>query len=87
MELVNKAHAYHTAIMLLFRSHVGMYTEPKVIPVHPEFSPDPDDRSVVLVREKHGVIGMKDAWTQEEIAAGRVTHRIGTFTREELALL
>jgi len=87
MELVNGAHAYHTAIKILYRAHVGMYTESNVIPVHPEFSPDPDDRAVILVREGHGVIGMRDAWTAEEIAAGRVTHLIGNFRAEELTTL
>jgi len=83
-ELVNKAHAYHTAIMLLYRCHVGMYTESKVIAVYPEFSPGPDERAVILVREGHGVIGMRDAWSAEEIAAGHIPHLIGHFRYEEL---
>jgi hypothetical protein len=37
---------------------------------------DPNERAIVMVREGHGVIGLKDAWTAEELQAGRMPWRI-----------
>src|SRR6266851_9897675 len=55
--------------------------------VHPEFSRDPDERAVVIVREGHGVVGLKDAWTPEQLKQGKISHRIGHFTAAEMRLL
>jgi hypothetical protein len=52
---VNGALAYYAAPSMPHQKvHVGSYIEPIAIPVHPEFSRDPDERAVVIVREGYG---------------------------------
>lgn len=85
--LINRAHAFHQATRILDAAYRAAYTEPQAIPVHPDFSPDPDEKAMVMVREGYGVIGVKDAWTAEELAAGRIPWLVGHFLQEESALL
>src|SRR5262249_29677664 len=83
--LLNRALAYHHAIEQLHRANVSSYTESVVIPVHPGFAVD--EEAVVIVREGHGVVGLKHSLTPDEIAAGGIQWRIGIFTRDELTAL
>jgi hypothetical protein len=86
--LVNNALAYHTALPTLYQKvHIASYTESMTIPVHPAFSRDPEERAVVIVREGYGVVGLKDAWTPEQLRRGKISHRIGHFTANEVRLL
>jgi len=87
MLLINRALAYHNALAALYESHVRSYTEPVVIPVHPDFSADPDERCLVIVRQGHGAVGLKDAWTLEQRRAGKIPFRLGRFAPEEVKLL
>lgn len=87
MSLVNRAMAYHDSLARLYHSHVASYAEPRVVAVHPDVSPDPDLRAVVIVRQGHGAVGLKDAWTPEEIAAGKIPFRVGRFYKDEIELL
>jgi hypothetical protein len=85
--LTNGAVAYHTAFSALYKHYVGNYDRPIEIPVHPEFSPDPEERAIVMVREGHGVIGVKDAWTQEQLQHGKIPFRLVRFFRDEARLM
>jgi hypothetical protein len=85
--LVNGALAYHVAHSTLHKSHVGSYTTPVTIAIHPEFSRDPDERAIVMVREGHGVIGVKDAWSPDQLRQGKISHLLGRFTENESRLL
>jgi hypothetical protein len=87
MRLINRALAYHNALAQLYRAHVASYGEPIEIPVHPDFSPDPTERAVVIVREGHGVVGLKHNLTRAHVAAGGIPWRVGIFRPEELAAL
>jgi hypothetical protein len=87
MTILNRALAYHEALAHLYKTHIASYHEPEVIPVHPEFSQNPEERAVVIVREGYGATGLKDAWTREQITAGKIPFRIGRFTPEEIRLL
>lgn len=87
MSIVNRAMAYHDALANLYRSHIASYTEPGVIPVHPDVSPDPDLKAVVIVRKGFGAVGLKDAWTPQEISAGKIPFRVGRFFQDEVELL
>ncbi len=82
-QLINRAHAFHSALGILEGTYRASYTEPRTIPVHPEFSSDPNERAVVMVRQGYGVIGMKDAWTAAELARGRIPWNMGRFLRAE----
>lgn len=88
MTLLNKALAYHNAISGLQRIHIESYDNPKVISVHPDFARRPEgEQCTVIVRRNHGVIGLKDALSSEEIRKGGIPWRIGRFYRDEIALL
>lgn len=84
LTLVNRALASHEAMTILRNCHIGSYTEPVRISGDPEFE---DGDFIVMVREGHGVIGLRDAWTDDEIKRGRIPHYIGRFTRTEQKML
>ncbi len=48
MTLLNRAMAYHEAMSVLRKLHIESYAEPTMIPCDPEFSHDPEEKSVVL---------------------------------------
>ncbi len=58
-----------------------------MIPCDPEFSHDPEEKAVVIVREGYGATGLKDGWTEEELNQGRISYRFGRFTPEESKML
>lgn len=87
MQLMNRAIAYHEALAEPYQTHIASYSEPVEIPVHPDFSGDPEERAVVIVRDGHGVIGLKHNLTREQIANGGIPWRIGVFRPEELRAL
>lgn len=70
--LVNRALAYHTALTALYEVHIRSYNEPKEIAAHPEFARGGSERALVVVREDYGAVGLRDAWTAEEVAAGQI---------------
>jgi len=87
MTLVNRALAYHEAMSILRRSHIESYTEPVIIPADPRFTGDPHEDAIVIVREGYGAIGLKDAWTEQELGQGRIPYRLGRFSLEEMKVL
>jgi hypothetical protein len=86
MTLVNRALAYFDALRFLNAHYVGSYTEPKEIAMHPLNAGPPSERAVVMVCEGYGVIGLKHAWTPEELKAGHIPWRFGRFFQEEIRL-
>lgn len=69
--LVNRALAYDTALASLYEAHIRSYTESKEIAAHPEFASE-SERAIVIVREGYGAVGLRDAWTAEQVAAGQI---------------
>ena len=86
-QYINRALAYHQAMIFLRQRYTEQYTEPKVIPADPEFTGNNYEQAVVIVREGHGVVGIKDNWTLEELARGGIPYRSGRFSRDESELL
>lgn len=89
--LTNRALAFHDALSGVYRAAISSYTEPKRILVHPGFSNRrrTDEYAVVMVRDGHGAIGMKEGWAPEEISEeeDRITWRVGRFLASELNLM
>src|SRR4030042_900013 len=81
--LINKALAYHEVVKNLIRSYREGYKESKLIKVSPGFSPDPDEKAVLIIRENDGAIGMKDSWTKEEIKNGKISFFAGHIFSDE----
>jgi hypothetical protein len=86
LTLVNRALAYFDALKFLHAHYIGSYVEPKEIAMHPLNAAVPNEHAVVMVREGHGAIGLKHAWTLEEIQAGHVPWRIARYSQEEMRL-
>lgn len=70
--LINKALAYHETIKNLINGYIEGYNKSKIIPVSPGFSRNPNEKAVLIVRKNHGLIGMKNIWSKEEIAKGEI---------------
>lgn len=87
MTLVNRALAYHEAMLILRKIHIESYSEPTIIPADPRFTGNSYENSVVIVRQGYGATGLKDAWTEEELLHGYIPYRIGRFTAEEMKIL
>ena len=87
MQLVNRAIAYHGAWVALLQYHIESYKKPVEIPTSPHFRGDPELRWVVIVRKGYGAAGVKDAWSKEQLKAGKIPVRVGRFYDEERNLL
>jgi len=85
--LINRAMACHEAITILRTMIIKSYTTPTLIPGDPEFTRNPGERAMVIVREGYGAVGLKDAWTEEELGRGCIPYRLGRFTCEEMEML
>jgi len=55
--ILNRALAYHEALSHLYKIHIASYHEPEVIPVHPEFSQNPEERA--FLRSRRGWAGVR----------------------------
>ena len=87
MLIINRALAYHSALATLFSVSIEEYEEPKVIPNSPHFSADPQLKWIVIVREGHGAVGVKDAWTPQQLKAGKIPVHLGRFYSDEIRML
>jgi hypothetical protein len=76
MEIINKTLAYHEVFVRLVKMYKASYEKPEVIDVHPDFSKHPNEKVIVMVRKGTGAIGIKDNWTSEEIAQGKIPFRL-----------
>lgn len=83
--LCARADAYHHALATLRRTHLESYTAPVVIPAQP-FAPPPA-QAVVIVRQGEGAVGLKDAWSVAERAAGAIPFRLVVASYGEVAAL
>ena len=84
---VNRALALFYSVKLLVESARRSYTVPTTINAPISFATSGQQRAVVVVRDGYGVTGIKHAWTQAEVAAGRVPFLLGRFFPEEEVLL
>jgi hypothetical protein len=82
--LSGRAHGFHDAMIGLRRFYRGLYTEPKIVPAGPIA---PGENLTILVREGHGAVGLKDALTPAERAAGGIPFRYARLFPDEMALI
>ena len=81
-DLTGKASAYHDAVSGLRRFHLQSYGEPRRISAA-SFSPNPNEAAIVIVRTGDGAVGLKDAFTSSEIAAGAIPFRLAKLFPDE----
>lgn len=82
--LSGRAHGYHDAMIGLRRYYRGLYTEPKIVPAGPIA---PGQNLTIVVREGYGAVGIKDALTPAERAAGGIPFRYVRLFPDEMALI
>jgi hypothetical protein len=86
IELINKCFAYFMAFSNLIKYHISSYKEPSVIKVHPDFSSDPNETVITLIRKGYGLIGLRDYESTPNIQDEYVPYLIGRFNESELKL-
>jgi hypothetical protein len=84
MTYLNRALAFHDAVVGIDSIYRASFDEPRLIPVHPEFAKWPDEKAWVIVREGHGAIGLRDALTPAERKTGKIPWSRGRFLKDEL---
>lgn len=87
LTLINRSLAYLEALTVVYEFNISEYKTPTLIKPHPEFSADPNEMCVTIVRKGYGLIGLKDNWTPEQIKQGNIPHRIGRFMPYEQKLI
>lgn len=80
MTLVNRALAYLEAIRRLRTGHVESYDEPVIIPVPESFGGQRPGNAWVVVKEGHGVVGMR-------AADGGIPWECGRYTAADRAFI
>jgi hypothetical protein len=82
--ILNKALAYIEAFKFLYNKSISDYKRSIEIPL-PEgfFSP----KGVVMVRKNHGVVGLKDNWTKEQLSLGCMPFRLSKLKLHERLIL
>ncbi|MGO8930522.1 MAG: hypothetical protein ACLQU3_26970 [Limisphaerales bacterium] len=83
MTLINRALAYHHALVMLIDIYRETYECPILIPVRPKFGSFPNERATVVVKEGKGAIGLKHAWTAEAISRGHIPWFFGIVGYDE----
>ncbi|HZJ09468.1 MAG TPA: hypothetical protein VFD39_07230, partial [Trueperaceae bacterium] len=73
---VVRALCCHRALEGFRTETLAQYKEPTLISAG-QFAPG--EGAVVIVREGHGAVGMKDAHTRAELAEGAIPFRLGVF--------
>lgn len=87
LQIVNKAQAYIETFFRLYYDYIKSYNEPKVIKVAPNFAHFNDEEAIVIVRKDHGVIGLKDNLTSEQVKNGRIPWNLIRYLPYEKKLI
>lgn len=87
LAITNKALAYHEVMKNSIEGYQRSYTKSKAIGVSKSFSRDPDEHAVLIIREGHGVTGMRANWNEKEIKKGKTPWFIGKYLGYEKKLL
>lgn len=87
MILINSSFAYIDAFLNVHKSYIEEHKEPKLIEPHPGFNYHSGGKMTTITREDHGLIGIRDTWTPEEISLGMIPNHFGKFLPYEISLL
>jgi hypothetical protein len=85
--LTGRASAYHDGVLGARRYHLESYTEPKRVRAGSISRGNSDEELLIIVREGEGAVGLKDALTAEDRAAGGITFRYAKLYPDEIKLL
>ncbi len=85
--LINRSLAYLEALTIVHYFYISEYKIPQLVKPHPDFSSDPKDICITIIRKGYGLVGLKDNFTEKEIKNGHIPHRIGRFMPYEQELI
>jgi hypothetical protein len=81
--LVNRALAYHEALVILRRAYRSAYVDPVTVTIKARSEDQEDELGVVMVRDGAGAIGLKHPHTAEEVAAGAIAWHMALLFPDE----
>ena len=84
-EIINKFMAYYQALNYLYDTAIEEYEKPKLINIPPYFNQF--QFAITMSRKKHGLVGIKDNHTREELANGFMPWHIVRLLGYELKML
>jgi hypothetical protein len=83
MTYLNRALAFHDALVSIDSIYRRSFNKARLIPVHPGFAKWPGEKAWVMVREDYGAIGLRDALTPAELREGGIPWSWGRFLPTE----
>ena len=85
--IINKALAYYEAFVSVFESCIRSYDKPRIVAVPKDFGHHLNQKAITIIRKGHGLVGIKDNWTEQELKKGYIPFRLGRFYRYESDLM
>lgn len=85
--LINNSFAYMEAFLGLYGTYVGSYGMPELIDAPEDFIHHRNEKVTTIVRKDHGLIGIRDNWTPEQLARGYIPFRLCSCFPYELPLI
>ncbi len=82
--ILNKVLAYFESLKILYNNAIKEYQESKVVDLPSRFS---YQQGRLIVRKNHGLIGVKDNLTSEEIMRRNLPFHMGKFRYHEMQIL
>ena len=86
-EKINKTLAYLDSMRAIHKNFISSYEEPCLVDLPKTFSGRQSEKARVIVRKKHGAVGIKDNYSIEELRKGFIPFRLGRFYDYEIELL
>lgn len=87
LSLINKAQAYIEVFFRLYYEYIRSYKKPEIIKVPTTFSHVPGEDAITIIREKHGVIGLKSNLTDQQVAKGSIPWNVIRYLPYEKKLI
>lgn len=87
MTLMNNAFTYIEAFLGLYYAYIGAYKKPELIDAPEDFIHHPNEKVITIVREGYGLLGIKDNWTQDQLARGYIPFRLLSCFPYEIPLI
>lgn len=87
IQKVNGAYSYYESIIFMLSKFKKEFASDKLLDAYPHFSKIKGEKGVPIIRKGHGLIGVKDNWTEEEKRKGRIPWWIGRSYKYEKILI
>jgi hypothetical protein len=86
-KIINKMIAFLVAFENIILYYKQSYESAKIINTPAEAGYDDNEKAVTILRRGHGLVGLKDTLTYEEIKNGKIPWHFGHFRKYEIEIL